>query len=148
MKFVFLFENVLKQKKRIEDEKAKEFSAAQIEYDQSVEVLDKMYLDVDEARNNASNLLLEGKGTKEGLDVIEEFIVGQKIRILNQQEDIRNKLNDLDKKRENLKTASIDKKIMEKLKENQFMDFKKKKKKKEDKENNDRAVMRFIKREL
>lgn len=125
MAFRFGLETVLKHRHRIEEVAQREFADAQAAVDQCLSEIEAMYRRLDEVREEI--LAAQQRGSASELEMIREmetFVTGQKVRI----ERLRLKARDLlivaEEKHEALITAAQERKVMVKLKEKRFAEYK------------------------
>lgn len=124
MAFRFGLNTVLKHRKRLEDVAQREFSEAQGNVDQCLNEIEDMYSRIDEVRVEIAGA--ERVGTVESLTQIQgmqAFIDGQKIRIERLRLKARELLLVAEQKHEALIAAAREKKILVKLKEKRFAEY-------------------------
>ncbi len=147
MKFKFKFAPVEKHRKIMMDLARREYLDAQNEVDLKLAQIKAMYLAIDEARERAEHTQVEG-GTKSGeLQQIEDFIVGQTIRIERARIEARALMQIAEEKHEILVEKVTDHKAMLKLRERHLETFKHEQKKISQKQADDQTIMRFKARE-
>lgn len=143
MKFRFPFQKLLEHKKLIEELKARDYAEAKYDLDQENKILNDYFSSIDRTRVSVANLVDKGGTTGEELQQLEDFIIGQKVRIERQRDVIRKKMMIVEEKQELLRQAAIERKTFETLKQKQFEKFKKEVKKYEQKQIDEMVVMRF-----
>ncbi len=143
MKFKFNLETLLSQRLREVDFAKKEYYEAQKKVDDIIKKIEMMWTEISESR--IQMVKEQNLGGKKGqlLSSIDEFINGHKIRIEREKIVLRELLMIAEEKKEALIESAKEHKILERLKEKRFEEFKVVKKKKEAKENDDIATMRF-----
>jgi flagellar FliJ protein len=125
MAFRFGLNTVLKHRKRLEDVAQREFSEAQDAVDRCLNEIESMYRRIDEVRGEIAQL--EKVGQPESLAEIQgmqNFIGGQKVRIERLRLQARELLQVAEEKHEALIAAAREKKILVKLKEKRFAEYK------------------------
>lgn len=149
MAFRFALNTVLNHRKRMEEVAQREFSEAQADVDRCLNELEGMYRRVDEVRVEISNL--ERIGTPDSLSTIQEmhsFINGHKIRIERVRLKARELLIIAEEKHEALIAAAREKKILVKLKEKRFAEYRSWLQRIEAKELDDLTMVRTARRQL
>jgi flagellar FliJ protein len=124
MAFKFGLNTVLKHRKRIEDVAQREFSEAQADVDRCLSEIEAMYLRIDEVRDEVSQA--EQEGSAPSVMRVQEmnvFIEGQKIRIEHLRLKARELLQTAELKHEALIVAAKDRKVLAKLKEKRFEQY-------------------------
>lgn len=148
MKFIFKFEVLLKQKKRIQEEKQQLFHKAQTELDAALAKIKSMYDSIDFSRSDILKLQREGSGhSLEQIVYLEKFITGQNRRIEMARQEARVLMSAAEIAQENLVEATRELKKIEKLKEKMKLEFMITKKKRDAKRLEDIVVMRAGHRE-
>lgn len=147
MKFKFSLQSVLKNRQIQEDLAQKDFAEAQaalaIEEDKLTKLQEQLH----------KSYLLAGDCTQQGgalgprLDQITEFRKFQKILIEGQKKVIQEKQNVVEAKRDLLRAAALEVKIMERLREKKFEEYKFKRRSEEQKELDELSILRFEKDE-
>lgn len=143
MKFKFSLQKVLEFRKIKEEIAQKDFLEVQNVYLHEEQKLTQMINELKEARNLQGRYERRGGTTVPNLVTINEYILGQEVRIKAQ----RAKVEDLEKlvesKQEFLRKMAQEYKIIERLKEKKFDLFKQEKNKKEQAEIDEYTVLRF-----
>jgi flagellar export protein FliJ len=142
MKFRFPYKKLMEVRKREEEIAMRDFLEARSLLDQANATLRSMYDSIDEARSKAVSTAHQGGAISQQLEVIDQFIKGQKFRILKQREQVRSLLTLVEQKQEVLVKAAQEYKILEKLKEKLLLAHQQKVARIEVKEIDDLVVMR------
>ncbi|QDK46847.1 flagellar export protein FliJ [Bdellovibrio sp. ZAP7] len=145
MRFKFPMQKVLEHRKVVENLAQKDFQDAVAVLNEFQEKLDKMNQEILEAQARTGSLLQAGGAQGPALSQIHEFLKGQKIRILQQEQKIQEIEKIVEYKREILRQAALEYKIMEKVRENKFEEYKAERKIQDQKENDEQAILRFKK---
>jgi flagellar FliJ protein len=122
--FKFGLESVLKHRKRLEDIAQREFAEAQASVDDVLRRLEEMYRRMDEVREEIRRV--QSTGHKEAIAEIcamEQFLMGQKIRIESVRQEARQLLQVAEEKQEALVAAAREKKVLVKLKEKRMAEY-------------------------
>ena len=147
MKFRFSLEKVLKQR-IIEAETAqKNFIDAQRIYDQEVEKLQEMISLKDKTLQDRYKLTQSHGQWLDQVNQMNQFLIGHDQRIKNQNQRLSEQEKVVESKREILKDALTEAKIIEKLKEKKKAEFIAKAMKDEQAEIDELAVLRFSRNE-
>lgn len=142
-KFEFKLEAVKNHRELLKDLANREYQAARFIVDQKLAQIKDMHTAIDEAREKADELQKVKGPTASQLMQIEEFIVGQGLRIQRARQEVRELMLDLEDKHEILVEKVKDFKILEKLEAKQKIEFKKAQNKLEQKKTDDLTIMRF-----
>lgn len=145
MKFKFTLEAVKKHRKILKGLAQREFEQAKMAVDLKNEQINMMYEAIDEARLEAENIQLQENAKAGPLLQIEDFIIGQNIRIHKARLEVRELMAALEEKQEALVEKVKELKIIERLEEKQNETFKKEVNKKLQIEADDMTIMRFEK---
>ncbi len=143
MKFKFKLATVKKHRKILKDLAQKEFELARIAVDQKHAQINMMYEAIDNARKMADDMHSEEKVKSSPFQQIEDFIIGQNIRIQKARFEVRELMAVLEEKQEILLEKVKDHKILEKLEEKKHAEFKKDLNKKLQVQADDMTIMRF-----
>ncbi len=143
MKFKFPLQSVVKHRKIIEDLAQKDFMEAQAELNTEIEKLEKMQVDLHESHQRVGQLQKAGGHQGPALSQIHEFKKGQDVRIAKQQHKIQEFEKIVEEKREILRQAALDYKIIEKLKEKKFEEYKFERNTEEQNEADEQSILRF-----
>lgn len=143
MKFEFNFEKVLDHRRKLEDLARRNWLQARAQVDSARDRLQKLYDEIDRARERAGDLGRRGGAQAPALAQVDEFINGQNLRIERQREEVRELTAEMERLQEVLVEAAKEKKILEKLKERRWEEFKIRRRKHELKEIDELVVTRF-----
>jgi flagellar FliJ protein len=124
MKFKFRLESVMRHRKVERDLAEREHAEALNNLNRKLGAIKQMYVDIDEARVKASNVTSAGGQGWGELVQVEEFIVGQKVRIERARMEARDLMTIVEEKHELLVSAAQRMKVLEKLKEKKLAEFK------------------------
>ncbi|MGE5087336.1 MAG: flagellar export protein FliJ [Bacillota bacterium] len=143
MKFKFSLQKVLEHRKIKENLAQKDFQDVAVLLNEQQAILEKMHQDVLDAQTHAGSLVQMGGNQGPALSQIHEFLKGQKIRIAQQMQKIQEVEKLVESKREILRQAALDYKIMEKMRENKFEEYKAERIAQDQKEMDEQAILRF-----
>lgn len=143
MKFKFRLDILMRQRKAEQEVAQREYAEAQKKVRDQLARIESMYAEIDDARIRADNTQSSGGKCAEELLLIEEFIVGQKIKIERARHYARELMVVEEEKHEILIEKVKNYKILEKLKERRLEEHKKYLKKKDLKEAEDITIMKF-----
>ena len=143
MKFKFPLQKVLEHRKLRENLVQKDFQDAQALLQEQVNKLEKMNQQVSEAYERSGNLAKQGGAQGPALMEIYEFLKGQRQRIQFQEQKVQEFEKLVEAKREILRQAAMDYKIMEKMRENKFEAYRLERNATEQKENDEQSILRF-----
>lgn len=143
MKFRFALEKVLKHKHTLEDLARREWIEAQAAVDASMNQLNEMYAQVDQARQLVATREASGQARGFELGQIDEFVRGHKIRIERHRQKVRELMGKAETLHEALVAAARERKTFEKLKEKKFEEYKALRKKMDLKFMDEIATTRF-----
>ncbi len=125
MAFKFNLEPVMKHRKRLEEMAQREFAEAQQAVEVCLRAIEAMYTRLDEVRDEISQIQLSGQaGAMEHVVSIEQFIKGHKVLIENRRLEARALLVIAEHKQEALIEAARERKILTKLREKRFTEYK------------------------
>lgn len=147
MAFKFGLNTVLKHRQRLEDVAQREYAEAQAAVDECLRAIEAMYQRNDEVRDDIA--AAQKKGSAESVHQIrdmETFLGGQKIRIEHMRLKARELLVIAEIKQEALIEAAKEKKVLVKLKEKRFAEYKEWLARMETKEMDDMTSMRSARR--
>lgn len=144
MRFNFRLEKILRQRRVEQDLAQREYLIAQNEVQDQLAHIKGLYAALDAARLKSEEIQLCGGECTSKLMQIEEYMLGQKVKIQNERQRARELMQIAEEKHEILIEKAQSYKAIEKLKENKKEEFKKEKNKKEIKEMNDLVAMRFV----
>lgn len=131
MKFKFPFEAVMKERRIRRDQAERDYRASQAKVDEQKGILGSMKGSLGEALDGVQQVRSGGGKLGSALKSYQEFIEGQKIRIQRQIKTIKGLEEIADEKRNILVEVAKDLKILEKLKEKKYNQFKVEMRKKE-----------------
>ena len=143
MKFKFPLESVVKHRKIKEDLAQKDFLEAQAQLNHEIAKLEKMHQDMHEAHLRAAELEKRGGAQGPALGQIHEFKKGQVLRIERQKVRVQEVEKWVEDKREILRQAALEYKIIDKLKEKKFEEYKHERTIKEQQEADEQSILRF-----
>lgn len=143
MRFKFPLQKVLEHRKIVENLAQKDFQEAVTKFNEQQALLDKMNNDVHEAHARTGVLAQAGGTQGPALTQIHEFLKGQKIRIAAQVQKVQEAEKLVEAKREILRQAALDYKIMEKMRENKFEAYKAERLTQDQKDMDEQAILRF-----
>ncbi|MNL46044.1 flagellar biosynthesis chaperone [compost metagenome] len=143
MKFKFPLQKVLEHRKIVENLAQKDFQEVQMLLNTENEKLTKMEQDMHEAQITAGALSSEGGNQGPALSQIHEFLRGQRIRITTQRFRIAEVEKLVEAKRDILRQAAVDYKIIEKMRENKFEEYRQGRLIEDQKEMDEQAILRF-----
>jgi flagellar FliJ protein len=124
MAFRFGLETVLKHRTRMEELAQREVAEAQAAVETCLQELEGMYLRRDEVRQEILGAQQQGSSSKiEEVRGMEQFIEGQKILIQAKRLEARELMAIAEEKQEALMLAAQEKKILVKLKEKRFQEY-------------------------
>lgn len=143
MKFKFSLQKVLEHRKVVEDLAQKSFQEAVTRFNEQVVLLDQMINAKSAAHQSAGTLTSQGGTQGPALSQIHEFLRGQEIRIQRQRQYVEEAEKLVEEKREVLRQAALEYKIMEKMREKKFEDYKQDRLAREQKEMDEQNILRF-----
>lgn len=143
MKFKFSMQKVLEHRKIQESLAQKDFQEAAHAYEVESVRLHKMNEQVTQAHAMAGSRVTQGGSPGATLTQIDEFLRGQKIIIRKQEQIVEEAAKLVEAKREILRQAALDYKIMERMREKKFEEYKKERLAIEQKENDEQSILRF-----
>jgi flagellar FliJ protein len=143
MKFKFPLQKVLEHRKLRENLVQKDFQDAQALLQEQLNKLERMNKEVTEAYERSGSLTKQGGAQGPALMEIHEFLKGQRQRIHLQEQKVQEFEKLVEAKREILRQAAMDYKIMEKMRENKFEAYRQERNATEQKENDEQSILRF-----
>lgn len=147
MAFRFGLNTVLKHRQRMEDVAQREFAEAQAAVDECLRTIEAMYQRMDEVREEIQAAQQKGDGHHlQQIHDMETFLSGQKVRIDRLRLKARELLVIAEEKQEILIEAAREKKILAKLKDKRFAEYKERLSRLENKEMDDLTNMRTARR--
>ena len=148
MKFEFNYQQLLEYRKRLEELAQIEYITAQKQVDVAEVELERMYQQIDDSRQRARMLEVQGGKQAPSLAFIDDFINKHKIRIEMQRRVIRELKQVAESKQQALVAAAKEYKILEKLKERKLVEYKDIMKKRELKQVDELVTTRFKRGEV
>lgn len=143
MKFKFPLQKVLDHRKVKEDLAQKDFQEALLVLNGLKNKLQEMEDAIHDAHLRMGALQKQGGTQGPALMQIHEFIKSQKILIQRQQMMLQNQEKVIEEKRELLRQAAIETKIIAKFKEKKFEEYKSERESEEQKEMDEQSILRF-----
>ena len=143
MKFKFPLQKVLEHRKIIEDLAQKDFLDAVSVMNREHDHLTLRNQAMRSAHERAGSLVAGGGYQGPALTQIHEFIQGQKVRIAQQEKIVQQAEKLVESKREVLRQAAQEYKIMEKMRENKFDAYKADRLTREQLEMDEQSFLRF-----
>ena len=147
MKFKFSLEKVLRHRHIQVDLAQRDFAEAQNKLNDEIAVLENMHQLKSNSLAQRAELVQSSQTWTLAVDQINQFLLGQDLRIKKQNQRLPEFEKVVEEMREILRKASIDAKIIEKLKEKKFEDFKLEQNRKEQSEMDELTVLRFSRNE-
>ncbi len=141
-KFRFRLEPVLKERKRIEDLKLREFALTQRFVEKLKDELSTLEKNLKRGIKDATEIASAPVNMVVNLQTADKFIEGTKHKIGWKKQDVERASKFLEKKRQEHFIARQKREVIEKLKEKKFADYKKLKRKYEQKALDDLYIMR------
>ena len=142
MKFKFGFETLLKHRKRIEEEKQRDYFQAKQAVDEVLGRINGMYKSLDQTRDEIQKIQMGRDANIEAIKQREEYIDGLKIKIEAERHIARELMMVAEEKLQVLMEAVKEFKSLEKLKERKFQEHRRAVKKKELKSVDEMVTMR------
>lgn len=143
MKFKFPLQKVMEHRKVKEDLAQKDFQEAVAYFTEQQNKLQKLEQDQHDAQVRAGALASQGGQQGPALSQIHEFLQGQKVRVANQKVQVGEAEKLVEARREILKQAVQDHKIIEKMRENKFEEYRAKRLSDDQKEMDEQSILRF-----
>jgi flagellar FliJ protein len=143
MKFKFPLQKVLEHRKIQENLKQKDFQEAVMYLTQEENRLQTMVRQKTLAHESAGSLVKQGGSQGPALTQVHEFLKGQEVLIAKQQHKVQEAEKLVEAKREILKQAAQEYKIIEKMRENQFEEYRQKRLSDDQKEMDEQSILRF-----
>ncbi len=147
MKFQFSLEKVLRHRHLQVDLAQRDFMEAQNFLRDEIAVLDNMKQLKQDSLQQRAQLVSANQTWSPTIEQINLYVNGQDLRIKNQNQRLLVIEKQVEEKREILRNASIEVKIIEKLKEKKFEEFKTEQQRKEQSELDELSVLRFSRNE-
>lgn len=143
MKFKFPLQKVLEHRKIRESLVQKDFQDAMFFYNQEQQKLDQMLEQQKNAHLQAGTFSAQGGAMGPALSQIHEFLKGQEVRIQRQQERLQEIEKLVEAKRDILRQAAQEYKIMMRMREKQFEDYKMERTSQDQKDMDEQSILRF-----
>jgi flagellar FliJ protein len=143
MKFKFPLQKVMDHRKTNQNLAQKDFQVAALELAEQQDALEKMQEEEHQAHLHAGKFTQQGGALGAKLVQIHEFLIGQKVRISHQKTKIIEIEKLVESKREILRLASQEYKIMEKMRENKFEAYRAARILQDQKEMDEQSILRF-----
>ena len=147
MKFKFPLKTVMRQRKIIEELAQKEFQNAQAELQAEISKLKFFEEQVTQTHINSYEVQMGAGHVAGALKSNYEFLKGQDVRIERQRAKVQEVEKLVEAKREILRHAVVEYKIIEKLKEKKWEEFKQEYSNEEQKEMDEQSILRFKSKE-
>ena len=147
MKFKFPLKTVMRQRKIIEELAQKEFQTAQAQLQAEIDLLNLFEKQVSETHLNSYEIQSSAGQVSGALKYNFEFLKGQDIRIERQRAKVQEVEKLVEGKREILRQAALEYKIIEKLKEKKWEEFKHEYSLEEQKEMDEQSILRYKSKE-
>lgn len=143
MPFRFPLQKVLEHRKTLEDLAQREFQQAQAELQARLGELGRLREALLDSTFEAGRVQTSGSSSAtSSLKQIHEFQVLQRKKIEHQEAKVREAENLVEEKREILRQKAVDHKIMERLKERRFEEYRAEARDREQKESDETSVLR------
>lgn len=143
MKFKFSLQKVLEHRKIKENLAQKDFQDAMMLLNEANGYLERMIESKVDAHAQAGHFSVQGGAQGPALTQIHEFLKGQEVLIHRQKQKIQEIEKLVESKREILRVAAQEYKIMEKMRENKFAEYKSERLLTEQKEMDEQSILRF-----
>lgn len=143
MKFKFPLQKVLEHRKLTENLKQKDFQEAVMALNQENSKLNSMMQQKTLAHESAGTLVKQGGSQGPALTQVHEFLRGQEVLIEKQKLKVQEAEKLVEAKREILKQAAQEYKIIEKMRENKFEEYRQKRLQDDQKEMDEQSILRF-----
>lgn len=143
MKFKFNLQKVLDHRKIVESLAQKDFQEAQAQFSEEENRLKSMEETKTRAHEQAGDLVQQGGSQGPALTQIHEFLRGQEVFIQRQKQKLFEAEKLVEEKREILRQKALDYKIMEKMRENKFAEYRAERLANDQKEMDEQSILRF-----
>lgn len=147
MKFKFSLEKVLRHRHLQESLAQRDFLEAQNNLNTEIQKLKNMIQVKEDSLQQRNQLVQTTQTWSQSVEQINMFLQGQDLRIKRQNQRLTEFEKVVEDKREILKNASVEVKIVEKLKEKKFEEFKSELNRKEQNELDELSALRFSRKE-
>ena len=143
MKFKFPLQKVLEHRKIRENLVKKDFEEAVMYLNQETAKLEAMLSQKTGAHGQAGSLTQQGGTQGPALTQIHEFLKGQEIRIQRQKQIIQDAEKLVESRREILRQAAQEYKIIEKMRENKFEEYRLERLATDQKDMDEQSILRY-----
>lgn len=143
MKFKFKLEPVLKHRQVNEDLAKKDYAEAEANVQQSLNIINGYYDQIEESRNLNAQRQQIGGDISAYMDLNAGLIDGLKKKIDTEKQKVREYMQIAEEKKEIMIEAQKQKKIIETLKDKKFEEYKKQRRKLEQKQNDELVSQRY-----
>jgi flagellar FliJ protein len=143
MKFKFPLQKVLDHRKTKENLAQKDFQLAMNDLVELENQLQRLEEALHGSHQRAGSLHREGGAQGAALSQINEFQRGQKVLIQRQHGKIQEQQKVVEEKRELLKQAAVETKIISKFKEKKLTEFREAEEKEEQKQMDEQSILRY-----
>jgi len=143
MKFKFPLQKVLDHRKIKEDLAQKEFQEAVMALNELNAKLAEMEKAVHQAHLQLGTLQEQGGAQGPALSQVDEFIINQKLLIQRQKVKIQQQQKVVEDKRDLLRQAAVETKIISRFKEKKFAEYEEIQEKEEQKDMDEQSLLRF-----
>lgn len=143
MKFKFPLQKVLEHRKIKENLAQKDFQEAVNLLNEEQARLNQMSQQIQNAHLQAGAFTSQGGAQGPALSQIHEFLQGQQVRIQRQVQKVQEFEKLVEAKREILRQSALEYKIMEKMRENKFEEYRAERLSNDQKEMDEQAILRF-----
>lgn len=143
MKFKFPLQAVVRHRKIMEDLAQKDFMEALAVVNAEIKKLEEMLSDLHQSHVRSGELQKVGGQQGAALSQIYEFTKGQDVRIERQRYKIQEFEKIVEERREILREAALEYKIIEKLREKKFEEYKLNRNIEDQNEADEQSILRF-----
>lgn len=147
MKFKFSLEKVLRHRHLQESLSQRDFLEAQNSLNEEIRKLDEMVQVKEDSLKQRNELIQTTQTWSQSVEQINLFLQGQDLRIQRQNQRLKEFEKVVEDKREILRKASVEVKIVEKLKEKKLEEFKREMDRKEQNDIDELTALRFSRSE-
>jgi flagellar FliJ protein len=143
VKFKFPLQKVLEHRKIKEDLVQKDFQDVLNDLNKMIQRLDEMEALMKQAHVQAYEMQMEGGTQGAALSQINDFLRNHKVLVGDQKQRIIQQEQLVEQKRELLREAAVETKIISKFKEKKFEEFRKQVEDEDQKEMDEQSILRF-----
>lgn len=147
MKFKFSLEKILRHRHLQESLAQRDFLEAQSELNAEIQKRQDMIQVKEDSLKQRTELVQSTQTWSQHVEQINQFLKGQDLRIFRQNQRLSEFEKVVEAKREILRKASVEVKIIEKLKQKKFEEFKHEFERKEQNEMDELTALRFSRNE-